>query len=191
MNNTTRQLEALLFYKGEPMGAKEIAGLLRVSESDIREAAKELGATLVDRGITLIERDGTYLLVTSPECAKLLEDLRREELSKELSKASVETMAIIAYRGKATRAEIDYIRGVNSSFILRNLLIRGLIEKEPNPRDARTYLYRPSVDLLRFMGARNEAEFPSYEKYHAELDTLLAELVSGGSEATPDEAPLQ
>lgn len=173
MNSHAKLIEALLFYKGEPVSKKDLMKSLGLSAAEADKALDELREHLSGHGIVLIENDETYALATSSEASELLEALRKEELSKELSKASVETLAIIAYTGETTRAEIDYIRGVNSSFILRALLIRGLVEKFPNPKDARTFVYKPSMDLLAFMGASNPKEFPEYEHFHTEIMKLL------------------
>jgi segregation and condensation protein B len=71
---------------------------------------------------------------------------------KDLGKAGLETLSIILYQGPISRAEIDYIRGVNSNFILRNLLIRGLIERVENPHDQRSFLYKPTLELISYLG---------------------------------------
>jgi len=101
-------------------------------------------------------------LGTNPELSHLIEYLQKEELNKELSKASLETLSIVLYKNGATRADIDYIRGVNSSFTLRALSIRGLVEKTTDPKDARRYIYKPTFDLLSYMGVKNMTELPEY-----------------------------
>ena len=81
---------------------------------------------------------------------------------KDLGKAGLETLSIILYRGPATRRDIDYIRGVNSQFILRNLLIRGLVEKIQNPDDQRTFFYKPTFQLLSYLGIGKLEDLPEY-----------------------------
>ena len=100
-----------------------------------------------------------------------------------MSKASLETLSIVLYKNGVTRALIDYIRGVNSSFTLRALLIRGLIEKIPDPKDNRRYIYKPTFDLLSFMGINKIEELPDYDtiieniKYgENDLDLLTKEI---------------
>ncbi|MBP6911652.1 MAG: SMC-Scp complex subunit ScpB [Candidatus Pacebacteria bacterium] len=173
MNSTAQLIQALLFYKGEPLTKENLVKTLVKTEREIDEAIIELREVLTGQGIVLIEINDTYALATSHIASNLLEALKKEELSKDLSKASVETLAIIAYTGSVSRAEIDYIRGVNSSFILRALLIRRLIDKIPNPKDARTFLYRPSPDLLSYFGISTETSFPDYEKFHNTILELL------------------
>ena len=69
---------------------------------------------------------------------------------------------IIAYKGPLARIEIDYIRGVNSAFVLRNLTMRGLVERIENPKDARSWLYRVSFEFLKYLGLRSIEELPHY-----------------------------
>lgn len=173
MTTTAQLIQALLFYKGEPYTKENLVKTLGNSVEEIDEALDELRNSLATQGIILLEVNNTYALVTSPIASSLLEALKKDEISKDLSKASLETLAIIAYTGSVTRAEIDYIRGVNSSFILRALLIRRLIEKIPSPHDARTYIYKPSPDLLTYFGISNEKGFPEYEKFHHTIIELL------------------
>ena len=112
-----QKIEAILFMKGEPLSYKKIADLLYVSKEEVAEGIKELEVSLASRGLQLVHKEDSVMLGTNKEISPILEKLRKEELSKELSKASLETLAIILYKEGATRADIDYIRGVNSSFI--------------------------------------------------------------------------
>lgn len=164
------KIEALLFFKGEPMSIKQLAKLLNVNESDVREALSKLEGTLTQRGIRLISKDNEVMLGTAPQVSKLIEDIRKEELTRDLGKAGIETLSIILYRGPITRTEIDYIRGVNSTFILRHLLIRGLVERMSNPKDQRSFLYKPSFELLSFLGISRIEELPESDTVKGELE---------------------
>ena len=104
-------------------------------------------------------------LVDSP----YFESLNKEELSKDLGKAGLETLSIIIYQGPISRAEIDYIRGVNSQFILRNLLIKGLIDRVDNPTDQRSFLYKPSLELFSFLGISKIEDIPDFESVKADI----------------------
>ncbi len=157
------KLEAILFWKGEPISKKKLGEFLRVSEEEINEAIQKLKESLESMGIVLMEKDNEVMLGTAPELSDLIENLQKEELNKELSKASLETLSIVLYKNGVTRAEIDYIRGVNSSFTLRALSIRGLVEKITDPKDSRRYLYKPTFELLSFMGVKTVEELPDYE----------------------------
>lgn len=164
------KIESLLFYKGEPVTLKELQHILKAQPKEIEEAIAELRNKLQDRGLSLIENAGEIGLFTSPEASQLIEDLRKDELSKELSKASIETLSIILYGTNVSRSDIDFIRGVNSSFILRNLLIRGLIEKKVHPHDARKNIFVPTLSLLSFMGVGEIKDLPDFETIRASLE---------------------
>ena len=157
-----KKIEAILFWKGEPISIKKLAEILKVKEEEIKNAIFNLKRSLEDRGIVLLETGHEVTLGTAPEYSSLIENLQKEELNKELSKASLETLSIVLYKNGATRAEIDYIRGVNSTFTLRALAVRGLVERILDPKDARRYLYRPSFDLLSYMGIKSIEELPDY-----------------------------
>ncbi len=159
--NLSSQIEAVLFFKAEPMTTKKLAVALKVKESEILTALSELENTLLNRGIALIRNGEEVELRTSPSVSALIETLTKEELSRDLGKAGLETIAVILYKGSAKRSEIDYIRGVNSSFILRNLLIRGLIEREVD--GGRGFLYKPTTDLLAHMGVAKLEELPEFD----------------------------
>src|SRR3972149_6767860 len=134
------------------MSRKKLAEILKVGQTELNEGIEKLKENLSGRGIVLIEKENDLMLGTMPELSKLIEDLQKEELNKELSKASLETLSIVLYKNGTNRAEIDYIRGVNSSFTLRALSVRGLVEKIIDPEDNRRYLYRPSFELLSYLG---------------------------------------
>jgi segregation and condensation protein B len=175
-NNLETKIEAILFWKGEPMQIKKLAELLKVEKEEITQAVNNLKNSLLTRGIVLMENDGEVTLGTAPELSSLIEHLQKEELSKDLSKASLETLSIILYKNGAGRALIDYIRGVNSSFTLRALSIRGLIEKTTDPKDNRRYVYKPSFDLLSFMGVTKVEELPDYAEVNKGIEVSEQEL---------------
>lgn len=160
--NLDNKIEAILFFKSEPISLKKLQDILKVSKEEIEEAIEKLKTNLKNRGIVLLEKSDEITLGTAPELSKLIENLQKEELNKELSKASLETLSIVLYKNSASRAEIDYIRGVNSSFTLRALSVRGLIEKNTDPKDNRRYIYKPSFETLSFMGIKSVEELPDY-----------------------------
>jgi len=127
MVSLEKKLEAVLFYKAEPESLPRLAKVLGVSVQEVEEAAHALSAALSDRGIKLLRINDAIELVTTPEGSDTLKEIQKEEVSRDLGKAGSETLSIILYRGPLTRSQLDYIRGVNSSFILRNLQVRGLV----------------------------------------------------------------
>src|SRR3989338_1506554 len=171
------KLEALLFIYGEPMPIKKLAATLGAPEDAVRQAAEalrqECGGT--QRGLSLLAHEGALQMVTKPEFSSLFDRVVKEEFAENLTPASFEALTIIAYAGSATRAEVDYIRGVNSSFIIRSLLLRGLIERK-DERRGHFYVYGPSFELLRHCGVSRIEELPEYEKFHP-----LARMMRDGS----------
>jgi segregation and condensation protein B len=176
MNNLVQKIEAILFFKGEPVSMKKLGEVLKVSKEELGEAIIELNNNLKERGIVLLEKGDEITLGTNPELSSLIEDLQKEELNKELSKASLEVLSIVLYKNGVTRAEIDYIRGVNSSFTLRMLSIRGLVEKTLDPKDNRRFIYKPTFDLLFYMGVKNVQELPEYESTNQNLNEAGARM---------------
>lgn len=169
MENLEQKIEAILFWRAEPITKKELGKILSVTEPDLDTALSNLETTLANRGIVLQRKDDEVTLVTSTVAASLIETLTREELSRDLGKAGLETLTIILYRGPITRRGIDYIRGVNSTFIIRNLLIRGLVEKIQNPNDLRGFLYRATFELLSHLGIKAVTELPEYQTIQEEI----------------------
>ena len=145
-------LESILFVYGEPIEAAMLTELTGRSEDEVTAALSELEREYQTRGFTLIKKDGAYQLGTNPENAIYLDQLVKSQFSQELSRSALETLAVIAYKGPVARPQIEYIRGVNSAFTVRSLLMRGLIERVENPKDARSFLYRVSFDFLKHMG---------------------------------------
>lgn len=168
------KIEALLFFKGEAMSIKELAKLLDVDAKIIEKELDELKENLLDRGIRLTRNEDEVQLTTSREMSNLIEQVRKDELSKDLGKAGAETLAIVLYKGPITRVEIDYIRGVNSTFILRNLLIRGLVKKNSNPKDSRSFLYKPTFELLSFLGITCIEELPEFDIVQNEFKNFIS-----------------
>jgi segregation and condensation protein B len=163
------QIEAILFWKAEPISIKKLATLLNKTEDEVKATLIFLRGTLSERGITLIQLEDEVTLGTSKEASELIESLTKEELTKDLGKAGLETLSIILYQGPISRAEIDYIRGVNSQFILRNLLIRGLIERVDNPKDQRSFLYKPTLQLMSFIGISKIEDIPEFENVRRDI----------------------
>lgn len=181
--NLSQKIEAILFFKGEPVSLKKLGEILKVSKEELGEALIDLNNSLHERGIVLMEKGEEITLGTNPELSPLIEHLQKEELNKELSKASLETLSIVLYKNGVTRAEIDYIRGVNSSFILRMLSIRGLVEKTVDPKDSRRFIYKPTFELLSYLGVKNVEELPEYGETHENLEEAGAKMEEEMKEA--------
>lgn len=163
------QIEAVLFAVGEPVTLKRLSTLLDASPETITEALENLHATLEGRGLALIRTDAEVELRTAPETAPVVQKLRESELSRDLGKASLETLALILYKGGATRGEIDWVRGVNSTAAIRALLLRGLIERSEDAADKRRARYTASIDALAHLGVSSVTDLPRFAEFTTAL----------------------
>ncbi len=172
--NLSAKIEAILFWKAEPISLKRLAAILNIDAKQLDEGLNELENKLQtqNRGLTLVRTEDDITLGTAKEFSSLIEELTKEELSRDLGKAGLETLSIILYQGPISRTDIDYIRGVNSQFILRNLLIRGLVERIQNPKDARGFLYKTTIQLLSTLGLSKITDLPEYEKVRNEIESF-------------------
>lgn len=167
-------IEALLFVNGDPLEVKRMAKIIGVSEDEIKAAIKslEVDYSRAEKGLKLIINGDRIQLVTKPEFANLLEGFIKEEFDENLTPAALETLSLIAFLGPISRPKIDYFRGVNSSYTVRNLLMRGLVERFQDSKNQHIILYRTSFDLLKHLGISKIEELPDYQKYQS----LIAEV---------------
>lgn len=168
--NLTQKIEGYLFYTGEPVAIKQLGKLFDVSEGEVADALKNLEGQLEGHGMMLVRNDAEVMLATHPELGEVITALKKQELSEPLSKSALETLTIILYKDGATKPEIDFIRGVNSGFMLRNLLIRGLIEKVTNTDDKRVAKYRGTFETLQYLGIGSISELPNFELFKQEIE---------------------
>lgn len=189
MNQKIAELEALLFIHGEPLALKKVGSILGVKPEELNALIAEFKKKLESewRGLALVEDGEKVQLVTKPKFGKILESFIKEELSEDLSPASLEALALIAYFAPISRNRLDYLRGVNSTFIVRSLLLRGLVERFPDPGRANAFLYRPTLDLLRHLGLERREMLPDYEKFQLLLQSFEANLEAGPTASTPAE----
>ena len=160
-------LLAVLFAAGEPLARKELAKLLDVSEKNLESILTALRQSISVGGLALVEAGDEVELRTSPEAADLVKKLWEAERSRDLGKASLETLAVIAYRAGASRGEIDWVRGVNSSASIRTLLLRGLIEGREDLADRRRTRYELTSEALAHLGLSRIHDLPRYEELAA------------------------
>jgi segregation and condensation protein B len=162
------ELEALLFYYGEAMPIKKIAKILDIKESECGALIETFRSRLdssPESALTILSNEKEVQLVTKNDFQSIGQKLVEEEFKEELTPAGLETLSIIAYLGPISRATIDYIRGVNSSFTIRNLLMRGLITREVNAEKSNVYDYRVSFDFMKHLGINRQEDLPEYEKF--------------------------
>ncbi len=174
------KIEALLFFKGEPVKIGFLADTLKITEDEVLLGIQMLEENLSSRGIVLIRNDKEVMLSTAPAMGSTIEALLKEEISKDLGRAGLETLAIVLYRGPVARSEINYIRGVNSNYILRSLLVRGLIEKIDG--SARSTVYRPTFELLSYMGVSKVEDLPEYVSSNKSVEEFKSKSVDISNE---------
>lgn len=155
------KLEALLFVAAEPVAPTQLATALDVSASVIERGLNELGASLATRGLRLQRHAGRVQLTTAPQLAELIERFLGLEATTHLSRAALETLAIIAYQQPVTRPQIDSIRGVNSDSMMKSLLNKGLIlESGRTDGPGRPILYSTTPEFLQHFGLNSILEMP-------------------------------
>jgi len=166
------KLEAMLFVAGEPVTTAQLATALDVAPSVIERGLNELDVTLSTRGLRLQRHAGRVQLTTAPQLAELIERFLGLEATSHLSRAALETLAIIAYQQPVTRPQIDSIRGVNSDSMMKSLLHKGLIlESGRADGPGRPILYSTTPEFLQHFGLNSILEMPSLAKPEEEIDT--------------------
>jgi segregation and condensation protein B len=159
------QLETLLFVSGEPVATAQLAAALDVAPSVIERGLNELDASLSQRGLKLQRHAGRVQLTTAPQLAELIERFLGLEATAHLSRAALETLAIIAYQQPVTRPQIDSIRGVNSDSMMKSLLHKNLIfESGRGDGPGRPILYSTTPEFLQHFGLNSILEMPPLAK---------------------------
>jgi segregation and condensation protein B len=156
-------IEGLLFYKSAPQKKTSLLKLYSVSPTELKTAIAHLKNRLEAGATRLIETENEITLATAPTLAPFIEQIRKADIKSDIGKAGAETLAIVLYRGPVSRSEIDRVRGVNSSFILRNLLIRGLIERSANSKGS-GYSFAVTPALLAQLGVSDSTSLPEFAR---------------------------
>lgn len=156
------KIEALLFYKATPLNKITLMKNLECTEDDFHDAVETIRKRQVESALRLLETETEIQLATAPEVSDFIAEQQKDDVKGDIGKAGAETLAIILYREPISRAEIDRIRGVNSSFILRNLMIRGLVERKARKG---SQLYSISPQLLQHLGVEQKYDLPRYAEF--------------------------
>ena len=157
-------IESILFVSGEGISIAKLAKIIGVAADEVESAVKSLQDEYAKgKGIIIVRKEQEIQMATDPENASVIDQLIKSEIQENLSRAGLEVLSIIAYRGPITRIEVEAIRGVNCSFTVRSLMMRGLLERIENPKDNRGYLYKISFDFLRKLGIDSIEKLPDYE----------------------------
>ena len=155
------KIEAMLFVSAEPVPVAQLAAAMDVTASVVERGLKELDEALLNRGLRLQRNGGRVQLTTAPELAELIELFLGLEATTHLSRAALETLAIIAYQQPCTRPQVDAVRGVNSDGMMKSLLSKGLVQ-EAGRTDGpgRPILYSTTPEFLQNFGLSSILELP-------------------------------
>lgn len=161
-------IEALLFVSGEKMSVGKLSKITGVKNGDIEKALFQLQLRLKQdkQGIQLLKFGNKVQLVAANEWSAFVGKIIKEALHDDLTSAALETLAIVAYASPITKLAVDNIRGVDSSFTLRSLIVRGLIERMRIKGGREQYRYKPSLDFFKHLGLSKQEDLPDYEKYY-------------------------
>lgn len=182
------KIEAILFAAAKPFTLKRLAELTGSSAEDVKKAVEKLAEEFAGRGsgIVLQTHGHEVEMVTAPEAAELVKQVIKAEAYGELTRPALEALTILAYRGPLTRPELEQVRGVQSSLILRNLMLRGLVEEKEESRLGQP-TYAVTFDFMNAMGLSSIEELPDFEELHQHptVENILASLEEQESAKIP------
>jgi segregation and condensation protein B len=160
----------ILLFEGGALKKAEIAKILNCTPTEVNESVLEIRNLLAILNLKLLQTETSLEIVLSDEINSLINKNKIEELKTELSESSLQTLGVIIYKNKSTKAEIDFIRGVDSGRSIKNLLTRGIIEKveEKNRKN-----YIVSSETLKYLGLEEVTEVPDFTEISAKLKTLI------------------
>ena len=185
-----RAIEAILFAAGERVEISQLAMTLETDEADIVDAADALANALAfeRRGIRILKLDKSYQMVSSGEMADYITKALETRKPPKLSSSQLETLTIVAYYQPATKAMVEQIRGVDSSYSVSALLNKHLIEEAGRPNvPGRPIQYRTTPDFLRTFGISSLEELPPIDK----VDMGEPVMDDDPAEVTPTQTEVQ
>ncbi|MFH1537238.1 MAG: SMC-Scp complex subunit ScpB [Patescibacteria group bacterium] len=164
------KIESILFMSKRAVSTKKIADLIGIDKKEVKNLISEMKEEYKQRnsGLTIVTQGERVEMATHPDNNELMRKYLKDERTGELTGPSLETLTIIAYRGPITKAELEMIRGINCSMIIRNLLIRGLInEKMDNKKGVP--IYTVSINFVKYLGLSDISELPDYQKLNQDI----------------------
>lgn len=174
MSNLAKKIEGLLFFESDAIALSDLISLTSSNEEDVKTAINEIDDHYKGEGkdIILLSANDNYQMVVSGETKDIITARENKEREGEISKAGLETLSTILYLGSATKNQVDYIRGVQSGYMIRVLASRGLIAR--SNKIGRDTIYVPTVETLRFLGINNVEELPEYVETSKTLKEALS-----------------
>ena len=171
-------IESILFAAARPLSVRKLAELTETKTEEVEDALQTLKSRLEEgSGLMLQEYGKDFELVTKPETSDAVKKVVKDEEQGELTRASLEALTILAYRGPMTRPELEQVRGIQSALILRNLMIRGLVEQKEDERLGQP-TYAVTFDFMKHLGLSSVKDLPDYEtlRGNAAISDMLERL---------------
>lgn len=173
MNTETtisQKIIQILLFEGGNMKKIDISKVLGIKEKDIEENIQEVKKLLSVIGLNLLQNQNSLEISLSSSINEIISKAKMEELKVELSESALQTLAVIIYKNKATKAEIDFIRGVESSRSIKNLLVRGIITRteEKNKK-----YYFASTETLKYLNIDEVENIKDQIEIANKLKTLI------------------
>jgi segregation and condensation protein B len=173
--NTPQKIIQALLYEGGSMKKEDLAKFLNIKKEVVEESILEIQNLLALLGLKLIRNANSLEISLSEEMTAIINKNKIEELKSELSESALQTLAVILYKQKATKPEIDFVRGVDSGRSLKNLLTRGIIERQ---EEKNKKYYIPTTETLRYLNLESVQEVKDF----ADISTRLTELITGSKD---------
>jgi segregation and condensation protein B len=167
-------IEALLLLADEPMSVLDLASATRQPAGNVELAVRALSEEYTEqgRGFDLREVAGGWRYYTRVDCAPVVERFVLDGQQARLTQASLETLAVIAYRQPITRGRVSAVRGVNVDGVIRTLLSRGLIAEAGHDGESGAHLYRTTSYFLERMGIASVDDLPPLAEHLPDLADL-------------------
>jgi segregation and condensation protein B len=170
--NAAQKIIQILLYEGGSMKKEDLAKFLNLQKKEIEDNILEIENLLAVIGLKLIKNSTSLEISLSEEVNAYISKNKLDELRSELSDSALQTLGVVIYKGRATKAEIDFIRGVDSSRSIKNLLTRGIIERE---EEKNKKYYLPTTETLRYLNLSAVENVKDF----AEISDKLRKLLEG------------
>lgn len=168
--NLPQKIIQILLFEGASLKKSDLAKILNIKIGQVDESIDEIKKLISNLELKLVQNESNLEISLSNEINTLINSNKIEELKTELSESALQTLSVIIYRNRATKAEIDFIRGVDSSRSIKNLLTRGIIQKEEIK--SKKY-YIPSTETLKYLNVEVVEEVPEQKEISEKLKILI------------------
>lgn len=175
-------IESLLLAAVKPVTWEQFLQWTGADEAELKLALEELRENYQteNRGWRLMQNQDQYQLVTNPEFGPVLREFLQAERASDLTQASLETLALVAYRGPISKAELETLRGSTCTVILKNLAMKGLVETFGHNALGEN-LYRVTLEFMNYLGIEDLEQLPDFERL-SQHEYLLQALVENSKE---------